>query len=192
MEKSVRGQIFFFWRGIIRFSLLLLTLVSSCLCWKVNMIGIRVSGFHWNWEGDLGPGCLLFPLALVQKQNYLNSTGLFLKVSWISLNLPEKTFQLAWIFLLNDRKITEAQSAWAVPAHLYSYIFLHSTVHCNYIRTDKAVHKTIKNMNSNILLPFPPINPWGQAGLVLTPQWDFIITLCFTTRFTWITCFCHR
>lgn len=22
----------------------------------------RVSGFHWNWEGDLGLGCLLFHL----------------------------------------------------------------------------------------------------------------------------------
>lgn len=53
----------------------------------------RVSGFHWHREGDLGTGCLLFPfgLKLLQKQEYLSSTGLFLKVSCISLNLPQKT-----------------------------------------------------------------------------------------------------
>lgn len=161
----------------------------------------RVSGFHWNWEGDLGPGCFLFPLGLklVQKQKYWNSRGLFLKLSCISLNLPEQTFRLAWIFLLNDRKITEAQSALAIiPAELYSYVFLHSTVLCNYIKTDNAVHKAIKNMNSNILPPFPPhphYTAWGQAGLVLTPEEDFILTLYFTRYFTcqaWITCFCHR
>lgn len=154
MVKSVRGQIFFFWRGIIFFSIV--SNISEQLFMLESKYDQyqRGSGFHWNWEGDLGP---LFPLGLVQQQKYQSSTGLFLKVSWISLNLPEQTFRLAWIFLLNARRITEAQSALAIiPAEFIPTFFLHSTVLCNYIKTDNAVHKAIKNMNSNILLPFFP------------------------------------
>lgn len=48
-------------------------------------------------------------------------------MSWISLNLPEKTFRPSWILLLNYRKITEAQSALAItPAKPHSCIFLHN------------------------------------------------------------------
>lgn len=78
-EKSQRPDFlfclffcWFVWRGIVRFYLLLLTLES-----KYDQY-LRVSGFHWNWKGDLGPGCLLFPLELnLQKQKYQSSQDYF-------------------------------------------------------------------------------------------------------------------
>lgn len=125
MERSARCQIFFsfFFKGYNKVFSIVTTIGEQLFMLESKYDQYqRVSGFHWNWKGDLGPGCLFFPLGH-NLQKYQSSTGLFLKVSWISLNLPEKTFWLAWILLLNSRKITAAQSALAIiPAELFSYI----------------------------------------------------------------------
>lgn len=68
-EKCQRPD-YFFWRGIIRFSLLLLTLVSSCLCWKVNMINIREFQAFTDTEKVIwGQAVFCFPLDLNSYRN---------------------------------------------------------------------------------------------------------------------------